>query len=203
MSGTLHRKTAERGYLDGYFLIAMPSMQDDRFARSVIYLCAHSAEGAMGIVVNQLAPQIQFVDLLVQLDLIPEAPEIRLPAPARRMIVQRGGPVETGRGFVLHSADYFVENSTLPIDDNVCLTATLDVLKAIASGSGPESALLALGYAGWSAGQLEQEIQANGWLACKASAELIFDRDLEQKYARALALLGIDPAMLSDEAGHA
>lgn len=202
MSG-INAMPTERSYLDGQFLIAMPSMQDDRFARSVIYLCAHSDEGAMGIVVNQAVPQIDFTELLVQLDIIPEGPEIRLPRGASRMIVQRGGPVETGRGFVLHSADYFVENSTLPIDDNVCLTATLDVLKAIASGSGPENAMLALGYAGWAAGQLEHEIQANGWLSLKGDAELIFDPDLDGKYGRALALLGIEPAMLSIEAGHA
>ena len=193
----------EQGYLDGQFLVAMPGMLDERFARSVIYLCAHSEEGAMGIVVNQAVPQISFSDLLVQLDIIPEGPELRLPRAASRMIVQRGGPVETGRGFVLHSADYFADNSTLPIDENICLTATLDVLKAIASGSGPESAMLALGYAGWGAGQLEEEIQANGWLSLKGDAELIFDTDLDGKYTRALAMMGVDPAMLSGEAGHA
>nr|WP_139251319.1 YqgE/AlgH family protein [Kaistia soli] len=197
------RAATERSYLDGQFLIAMPSMQDDRFARSVIYLCAHSDEGAMGIVVNQAVPQIDFADLLIQLDIIAEGPEIRLPRAASRMIVQRGGPVETGRGFVLHSADYFVENSTLPIDDNICLTATLDVLKAIASGAGPENAMLALGYAGWGAGQLEQEIQANGWLSLEGDMDLIFDTDLDGKYGRALSLLGIEPAMLSTDAGHA
>ncbi len=196
-------RASERSYLDGQFLVAMPSMEDERFARSVIYLCAHSDEGAMGIVVNQAVPQIAFPDLLVQLDIIPDGPEIRLPRAASRMIVQRGGPVETGRGFVLHSADYFAENSTLPIDEDICLTATLDVLKAIASGSGPERAILALGYAGWGAGQLEQEIQANGWLSLKGDAKLIFDLDLERKYSRALALIGIDPVMLSGEAGHA
>lgn len=203
MNETKHRTIAERGYLDGQFLIAMPSMEDERFAHSVIYLCAHSADGAMGIVINQLAPQIDFKDLLVQLDILPDVPEIRVPASVDRMHVQRGGPVETGRGFVLHSADYFVENSTLPIADNVCLTATLEILKAIAAGSGPESAMLALGYAGWSAGQLEQEIQSNGWLHCQAEAELIFDPDLDSKYSRALALLGIDPGRLSAQSGHA
>ena len=196
-------RATEGSYLDGQFLVAMPSMQDDRFARSVIYLCAHSDEGAMGIVVNQAVPQIAFPDLLVQLDIIPDGPEIRLPRSASRMIVQRGGPVETGRGFVLHSADYFAENSTLPIDEDICLTATLDVLKAIASGSGPENAMLALGYAGWGAGQLEQEIQANGWLSLKGDAGLIFDLDLERKYDRALGMIGVDPLMLSAEAGHA
>ncbi len=190
-------------YLDGQFLIAMPGMQDSRFTRTVVYICAHSADGAMGIMINQPAPQITFHDLLVQLDIIPEGPEIRLPGPAGRMQVHRGGPVETGRGFVLHSADYFIESSTLPIDENVCLTATLEILKALALGNGPESALLALGYAGWAPGQLESEIQANGWLHCPATPELIFDAKLEAKYDRALGMLGIDVARLSGEAGHA
>jgi putative transcriptional regulator len=192
-----------RGFLDGQFLIAMPGMQDSRFERTVVYVCAHSSDGAMGITINRPAPQINFHDLLVQLDIIPEGPEIRLPDAASRMIVHRGGPVETGRGFVLHSADYFIENSTLPIDENICLTATLEILKAIALGNGPENAVLALGYAGWAPGQLETEIQANGWLHCPAAPELIFDNDLDAKYGRALALLGVDPARLSAEAGHA
>jgi len=203
MQAPLSSEMTDRPFLDGHFLIAMPGMGDDRFARSVVYVCAHSSEGAMGIVINQRAPQISFHDLLVQLDIIPEGPEIRLPAQAGRMVVQRGGPVETGRGFVLHSADYFIENSTLPIDDNVSLTATLEILKALATGGGPRSAMLALGYAGWAPGQLETEIQANGWLHCRAEPELIFDTDLEAKYERALALLGVHPGMLSSEAGHA
>ncbi|MBN9000064.1 MAG: YqgE/AlgH family protein [Rhizobiales bacterium] len=203
MSEKTGRTFGRRGYLDGHFLIAMPGMEDDRFAKSVIYLCAHSAEGAMGIVINQLVPQIEFVDLLVQLDILPEGPEIRVPPSVSRMHVQRGGPVETGRGFVLHTADYFVENSTMPIDENVCLTATIDILLSIAACSGPENAMLALCYAGWSAGQLEQEIQSNGWLHCEADAGLIFDPDLDSKYGRALGLLGVDPAMLSGQSGHA
>jgi putative transcriptional regulator len=192
-----------RGYLDGHFLIAMPGMQDPRFQRTVVFLCAHSADGAMGITINQPAPQITFRDLLVQLDVIPEGPEIRLPASAGRMQVHRGGPVETTRGFVLHSSDYFIENSTLPIDEDVCLTATLEILKAIAAGKGPENAMLALGYAGWAPGQLETEIQANGWLHCRATPDLIFDEALDRKYDRALALIGVDPGRLSGEAGHA
>jgi len=192
-----------RGYLDGQFLIAMPGMQDSRFSRTVVYICAHSADGAMGIMINQPAPQLSFRDLLVQLGIIPEGPEIRLPDGADAMLVHRGGPVETGRGFVLHSADYFIENSTLPIDEHVCLTATLEILKAIALGTGPKNAMLALGYAGWAPGQLETEIQANGWLNCKGSPDLIFDSELEQKYDRALAIIGIDSARLSSEAGHA
>jgi putative transcriptional regulator len=196
-------KASGRGYLDGHFLISMPGMQDSRFARTVVYVCAHSSEGAMGITINQVAPQITFRDLLVQLDIIPEGPEIRLPEPAGRMLVHRGGPVETGRGFVLHSSDYFIENSTLPIDEHVCLTATLEILKAIAAGSGPRNAMLALGYAGWSPGQLENEIQANGWLNCTAEPELMFDPDLESIYERAMAMIGIDPSRLSGDAGHA
>src|SRR5215207_11126543 len=127
----------ERGFLDGKMLIATPSMRDERFARSVIYLCAHSSEGAMGIVVNQPARHISFRDLLVKLDVIPEADKIQLPSRAGGVTVLKGGPVETERGFVLHSADFFIENSTLPIDEGVCLTATLDILKAIARGNGP------------------------------------------------------------------
>jgi putative transcriptional regulator len=193
----------KRGYLDGQFLIAMPGMQDSRFQRSVVYVCAHSEDGAMGIMINQPAPQITFRDLLVQLDIIPEGPEIRLPGPAGRMQVNRGGPVETGRGFVLHSSDYFIENSTLPIDEHISLTATLEILKAIAFGTGPESALLALGYAGWAPGQLETEIQANGWLHCPATPDVVFDKNLDGKYERVLASLGVDAARLSSEAGHA
>jgi len=192
-----------RGYLDGQFLVAMPSMSDPRFERSVIYVCAHSAEGAMGIVVNQLATHISFPELLTQLDVIPQGSSIRLPSPADRMKVHKGGPVETGRGFVLHTADYFVENSTLPIDETVCLTATVDILRAIARGEGPRQALLALGYAGWGAGQLETEIQANGWLHVPSDMDLLFDQHLEQKYGRALRSIGIDPVSLSSEAGHA
>jgi putative transcriptional regulator len=196
-------KPSARGYLDGQMLIAMPSMPDERFARTLIYICAHSSEGAMGIVVNQRAANINFPDLLVQLEVIPAADLIQLPQKAGAMTVLKGGPVETGRGFVLHSADFFIENSTLPIDDGICLTATLDILKAIASGSGPASAVLALGYAGWGAGQLENEIQENGWLHCPADADLIFGGDTDEKYVKALRKIGIDLGQLSSEAGHA
>ena len=193
----------KRGYLDGQMLIAMPSMRDERFSRSVIYVCAHSSEGAMGIIVNQIAANVNFPDLLVQLEVIPAADVIQLPQRAGGVKVLKGGPVETGRGFVLHSADFFIENSTLPIDDGICLTATLDILKAIARGDGPASAVLALGYAGWAPGQLENEIQENGWLHCAADSELIFGNDNDSKYAKALRKLGIDLGMLSSEAGHA
>jgi len=184
-------------------LIAMPSMPDERFARTLIYICAHSSEGAMGIVVNQRASNVNFPDLLVQLEVIPAVDLIELPKKAGSMQVLKGGPVETGRGFVLHSADFFIENSTLPIDDGICLTATLDILKAIARGDGPVSAVLALGYAGWGAGQLENEIQENGWLHCPADTDLIFGDDPDRKYEMALRKLGIDLAQLSSQAGHA
>jgi putative transcriptional regulator len=196
-------KTSARGYLDGQMLIAMPAMSDERFARALIYVCAHSTEGAMGIIVNQPAGNIKFPDLLVQLEVIPAAERIELPIRAEDVKVLKGGPVETGRGFVLHSADFFIENSTLPIDEGICLTATLDILKAIARGNGPESAILALGYAGWAPGQLEQEIQENGWLHCAADPELIFGTDTGAKYEKALRKLGIDLGMLSSQAGHA
>jgi len=192
-----------RGFLDGQMLVAMPSMQDERFARSVIYVCAHSDEGAMGIVVNRLATNIKFPELLVQLDVIPEENLIELPRRAGDVKVLKGGPVESGRGFVLHSSDFFLDDSTLPIDEGVCLTATLDILKAIARGAGPDSAVLALGYAGWGAGQLESEIQDNGWLHCAADRELIFGINMDDKYDRALRKIGIAPGMLSSEAGHA
>lgn len=190
------------GYLYGQLLLAMPTMGDPRFNRAVIYVCAHSSEGAMGIIVNQRAPNITFTKLLEQL-------EIKLPKKRDgislidEMTVHTGGPVEQGRGFVLHSADYYAAESTLSIDDAVSLTATVDILRAIASGAGPLRALLALGYAGWSAGQLETEIQANGWLTCPADTDIVFDPNLESKYDRALAKLGVHPSFLVCDAGHA
>jgi putative transcriptional regulator len=190
-------------YLDGQLLVAMPGMMDARFARSVIYLCAHSEEGAMGIVVNRAASKVNFSELLVQLQIIGPDEAIRLPERAGLVQVLKGGPVDTGRGFVLHSNDFFIDNSTLPIDGGVSLTATIDILRAIANGAGPDRAVLALGYAGWSAGQLETEMQHNGWLTCPADASLIFDTALESKYERALRKLGIDPGRLSSDAGHA
>jgi putative transcriptional regulator len=190
-------------YLDGQLLIAMPVMGDPRFERSVIYMCAHSADGAMGIMVNRPAGSIDFPDLLVQLNIINKDDQIKLPDTAESMKVMRGGPVDTGRGFVLHSSDFFIANATLPIDDKICLTATVDILKAIADGKGPKHAILALGYAGWGPGQLENEIQGNGWLHCDADPDLIFGNDVDEKYARALAKIGIDLGMLSNEAGHA
>lgn len=190
-------------YLDGQLLVAMPGMTDDRFSRAVIYICAHSAEGAMGIVLNRPAANVNMPDLLVQLEIAPEVERIRLAERVGNMQVLMGGPVETTRGFVLHSPDFHIAQSTLPIDDGVCLTATIDILRAIAAGDGPQQAVLALGYAGWGAGQLELEMQANGWLNCPADAELIFNMSADIRYEMALRRIGIDPAMLSMEAGHA
>ncbi|MDH4982451.1 YqgE/AlgH family protein [Hyphomicrobium sp. D-2] len=193
----------EDGYLDGQLLIAMPVMSDPRFARSVIYLCAHSAEGAMGLIINQRASHISFPDLLERLGILEADTDDDGIGEINNMTIQVGGPVETGRGFVLHSDDYFADDSTLTIEDGVCLTATVDILKAIAAGEGPDRAILALGYAGWSPGQLESEIQANGWLSCPADPDIIFDPNLETKYVRALAKLGVDPSHLVSDAGHA
>src|SRR4029079_4087437 len=195
--------SSRQSYLDGQLLIAMPVMGDPRFERSVLYMCAHSADGAMGIMINRPAGSIDFSDLLVQLNIINKDDQIKLPDAAESMKVMRGGPVDTGRGFVLHSSDFFLENATLPIDDKICLTATVDILKAIANGSGPKHAILALGYAGWGPGQLENEIQGNGWLHCDADPDLVFGDDMDEKYARALRKIGIDLGMLSNEAGHA
>jgi putative transcriptional regulator len=195
------KRSASRGFLDDQFLIAMPGMKDDRFARSVIYICAHSDEGAMGLIINQTQP-LRFPDLLVQLGILNEQEAIRLPAPTRDFVVRNGGPVDRSRGFVLHSDDYMVESS-LPVSEDICLTATIDILRAISSGRGPRKALMALGYSGWGAGQLEHEIAENGWLTCPANMDLLFDSDIDRKYDRILASIGIDLTRLSQFAGHA
>lgn len=193
----------ESTYLDGQLLVAMPGMMDERFARAVIFICAHSSEGAMGIILNRPAANVTMPDLLVQLEIVPELERIRLPQKVGNMQVLMGGPVETSRGFVLHSPDFHLAQSTLPIDDGICLTATIDILRAIAAGRGPENAVLALGYAGWGAGQLEMELQANGWLNTPADAEIVFNTAADVRYEMALRRIGIEPAMLSMEAGHA
>ena len=193
----------DSAYLDGQFLVAMPGIGDERFARSVIYLCAHSADGAMGIIVNKPVADLSMPDLLIQLDIASEADAIRLRERVGHMPVLMGGPVDAKRGFVLHTADFHIDQSTLQIDEGVCLTATVEILRAIADGRGPSNAVLALGYAGWQAGQLENEILANGWLNCPADPELIFDSGLGTKYDQVLKAIGIDPAMLSAEAGRA
>lgn len=189
--------------LEGQFLIAMPSMADSRFEHSVIYVCSHSDQGAMGLVVNQVARHLSLEELLIQLDIVNDESAIRLPPKVRDMNVHKGGPVEVERGFVLHSDDFMLNQSTLTIDNGICLTATLEILRALAQGAGPANAMLALGYAGWAPGQLESEIQSNGWLTAPADPEILFGRDSEAKWHRALGSLGIDPAMLFSDAGHA
>lgn len=191
------------GYLEGQLLVAMPKMSDKRFARSVIYMCAHSEEGAMGLIINQRADHISAPDLLERLGIPTRSQDDEIAGDILALPIQVGGPVDTGRGFVLHSGDYFAEDSTLTIESGICLTATIDILKAIAAGEGPDRALLALGYAGWSPGQLESEIQANGWLSCPADPDLVFAADLENKYARAMAKLGVNLSHLVSDAGHA
>jgi len=194
---------SDSSFLDGQLLVAMPGIGDPRFERTVIYLCAHSTEGAMGLVVNKTAEGITFGELLERLEIVGEGDPITFePAIAGRH-VQFGGPVETGRGFVLHSSDYFSAEATLPIDERIGLTATLDVLRAIAAGRGPRRAIMALGYSGWGPGQLESEIQRNGWITVPADEEIVFDPDLDAKYGRAMSRIGIDLTKLSGQAGHA
>ena len=181
--------------LSGKLLLAMPMMQDPRFTETVIYMCAHSAEGAMGLVVNRALENLTFPDLLEQLG-------IHGGGGGDSIRIHAGGPVESGRGFVLHTPDY-AQEGTLVVDDDVALTATIDILKAIAEGRGPQRSLLALGYAGWGPGQLDDEIRRNGWLHVAADADLVFGADLETKWERAMHKLGIDPRMLTTDAGTA
>ena len=188
--------------LEGQLLIAMPNMGDPRFERTVIYLCAHSGDGAMGFVVNRVMEQPSVPDFLKQLNIIEEAEEASLPQAMRSLQLHMGGPVEPGRGFVLHSPEY-QSDTTLRIDDGVALTATLEILRAIAIGAGPRQVLLALGYSGWAGGQLEEEIVSNGWLTSPADPSLLFDPANETKYDRALKRMGITPSLLSGDAGHA
>lgn len=190
-------------FLDGQLLIAMPGMSDPRFERSVVFICAHSSEGAMGLIINKPAPDIDFAELLERLNIPVDAQSCNFKLEENRRDVLFGGPVEPGRGFVLHSGEYNVQQNTLAINKHVGLTATLDVLHEIAQGKGPEKSLLALGYAGWSPGQLESELLQNGWLNCPASEKLVFGLPLENKYDAALEELGVDPALLSADAGRA
>ena len=182
-------------YVTGQLLIAMPGMRDERFAKSVIYMCAHSEEGAMGLVLNQRLASLTFAELISQLELDEKHLSKDVP-------VHFGGPVESGRGFVLHTSDY-QQDATLEVVNGVALTATVDILKAIAQGKGPQKSLLALGYAGWGPGQLDMEIRANGWLQVPSDSEIIFDIEPDTKWERAIQRLGIDPRMLSDDVGHA
>ena len=182
-------------FLDGQILIAMPDMQDPRFAKSIVYLCAHSEDGAMGLIVNKTIDDLNWKDLFNKIE-IPIG-SVNAPRP-----ICFGGPVDMERGFLLHSSDYFSEGATLKVDETTSMTATLDILQDIAMGRGPDQVMLALGYAGWAAGQLEAELQMNGWLLCQADQTLLFDDDHAAKWDRALAKLGINPAMLSS-GGHA
>ena len=181
--------------LTGMLLVAMPGMPDPRFAHSVIYLCAHSPDGAMGLIVNRPAENVTFPAVVDQLGIKPTPGCNDTP-------VHVGGPVEANRGFVLHSCEYLLE-TTLVIDEDFALTATVDVLRAIADGRGPRRRVLALGYAGWAAGQLDAEIQANGWLIAPADPDIVFGHDNDAKWQQALQKIGVDPRLLSTTAGHA
>lgn len=196
--GSAHDKRIDEGesFLEGKLLIAMPGMPDPRFAKTVVFVCAHSSEGAMGLVVNKPIDGLSFTDLMEQLD-IPVQPGVA------DFPILYGGPVETGRGFVLHSGDYEGGDSTLPVSEEISLTATVDVLRAIAAGRGPDRAIFALGYAGWAPGQIEAEIQSNGWLHCDADPLLVFGADLEGKWRVALSKLGVGLSGLTGDAGRA
>ncbi len=183
-------------FLDGRILIAMPGMQDPRFHRSLVYLCAHSADGAMGLIVNKRADDLKLKDLFGKLG-------IPIGGGIARKPVHYGGPVEMGRGFVLHSSDYHSDEATMQVDGGTSMTATLDILHAMATDRGPDHAIIALGYAGWAPGQLEAELQANGWLACPADEGLLFGTDEDSKWDKALAKIGVHPAMLSSTGGRA
>lgn len=194
------RKNRSRGFLDGHFLIAMPGMVDANFARSVVYICAHSDDGAMGFIINK-TQGLTFSEVLTHLQLASTDDEVT-PDISNEIVIQMGGPVEMGRGFVLHSDDY-TSRSSIPVSEDVSLTSTVDIVRAIYRGAGPRKAAMMLGYAGWGAGKLEVEIGRNGWLNCPADENLIFDQRLDDKYERALALMGVNPAMLSRQTGHA
>lgn len=183
--------------LTGKLLIAMPGMGDERFEHTVVFLCSHTEDGAMGLIVNKTAPEVQLNDLLRQLDIEPD------PVSRGKVPVRFGGPVETQRGFVLHTPDYEASLNSLHVSETFSMTATLDILEDIAIGKGPDQVLMMLGYAGWGAGQLENEISLNGWLTVEASSALVFDTDDEQKWGAALQSIGVDPLGLSSEAGHA
>jgi putative transcriptional regulator len=189
--------------LKGQFLVAMPGMGDERFHEAVVYIVGHTEEGAMGLIVNHPLEDMRFIDVLDELGLGEKDEMIRLPSTVRDREVLRGGPVQRGRGFVLHSPDYFREGNSYAVNDEICLTATLDVLKAMAYRNAPTDAVFALGYCGWAPGQLENEIALNGWLTVPYSRELLFGSAYERRYDIALGQLGITRATLSGAAGHA
>lgn len=193
---------ADSTSLEGQFLVAMPAMGDTRFERTVIYVCAHSGEGAMGFVINKPLAEPSIGDFFDRLQIVSERERAAMANNIETARLRSGGPVEPGRGFVLHSGDYQSE-STLRVDDNVSLTATLEILRELAMGRGPRHYFLALGYSGWSGGQLEDEIGANGWLVAPADAGLIYDGEDDTKYHRVMHRMGINPSLLSQETGHA
>jgi putative transcriptional regulator len=197
MASSRDRRLNEgESFLEGKLLIALPGMSDERFAQTVIYICAHSSKGTMGIVINKPILGLSFPDVMQQLQIETKTVTGNFP-------ILYGGPVETGRGFVLHSGDYESGDSTLPVSADISLTATLDILRAIAQGFGPKHALFALGYAGWGPGQVETEFQANGWLHCDADPAIVFGTDPDSKWTTALARLGIGPSGLVSEMGRA
>ncbi len=187
---------AAGGRLEGALLVAAPAMGDPRFRQAVIYMCSHGEDGAMGLIVNKPATELSFVDLLEQVG-VPAG------AGAEGFAVHFGGPVEVGRGFVLHSDDWEAPGATRPLPNGLALTATVEILRAIAAGRGPERALLGLGYSGWGPGQLEGEILAHGWLTCPADADLVFGLSDGEKWEAALRRIGVDPALLSARGGSA
>jgi putative transcriptional regulator len=191
-----NRSIEGTNFLEGKLLIALPGMSDPRFEKAVIFMCAHSAEGAMGLIINKPIEGLGFHDLVQNLDIrvtnnVPDSP------------VLFGGPVDTGRGFVLHSGEYAAPNATMPVTKEISLTATLDILKAMAEGQGPEQSVFALGYAGWGPGQIENEIRLNGWLHCDADSGIVFEMDMASKWSAALRKLGIDLSLLSTNTGRA
>lgn len=191
-----HPKPQDTGFLLGKLLVALPGMPDPRFEKTVIFMCAHSEEGAMGLIVNKPFEGLSFREMVGKLDL-------RVTANTPDPPILFGGPVGTGQGFVLHSSEYPGGEATMRITSEIALTATIDILRAIADGRGPEKSLFALGYAGWGPGQIEGELTSNGWITCEADQRIVFGHDCESKWKAALASLGADITGLSSDAGRA
>jgi putative transcriptional regulator len=191
--------TQDTHYLTGKLLLAMPNIGDPRFDHAVIYVCAHDENGAMGLAINQSAPELDFTKILEELGVVSD---IEIAPRARAAMVMNGGPVETGRGFVLHPAA-FNQKDTIKVDEEFGVTGTLEALTDIANGKGPDQFLFILGYAGWTAGQLEEELRQNAWLVCDPTQEIIFNKDMNEKWNAALSTLGFDPSMMSVQAGSA
>ena len=181
--------------LTGQLLISMPSLQDERFFKTVIYLCAHSKDGAMGIIINKKIDYDLYPDLLEQLG-------IDKPLDNKKLFIRYGGPVESGRGFILHS-DEIIQKESLTIDSGIALTSTAEFFENLSKGKGPKNSILALGYAGWGAGQLEKEIIANSWMTLSTDSKFLFDEEVNNKWSQAYNLLGIDPNKLSHHSGNA